>query len=118
MASNIPIYDQISQQIGSRRFDKVLLALFVREREANRGDEKDYDRMIAEIEVRVEHRHAILLELEKFGSYQTINEALHCLKLAQQEDLDEIALLTKRRQACLCRATEKSRTINKLMTFK
>ncbi|PWA36623.1 hypothetical protein CTI12_AA598050 [Artemisia annua] len=118
MASNIPIYDQISQQIGSRCFDKVLLALFVREREAKRGDEKDYDRMIGEIEVRVEHRHAILLELEKFGSYQTINEALNCLKLAQQEDLDEIALLNKRHQACLHRATEKSRIINKLMTFK
>ncbi|PWA61701.1 hypothetical protein CTI12_AA287720 [Artemisia annua] len=118
MASNIPIYDQIAQQIGSRRFDKVLLALFVREREANRGDEKEYDRMIEEIEVRVEYRHAILLELEKFGSYQIMNEPLHRLKLAQQEDLDEIALLTKRRQASLRHAPDKSRIIKNLRMFK
>ncbi|PWA43092.1 hypothetical protein CTI12_AA538360 [Artemisia annua] len=118
MTSNIPIYDQIAQQIGSRRFDKVLLALFVREREANRGDEKEYDRMIEEIEVRVEYRHAISLELEKFGSYQIMNEPLHRLKLAQHEDLDEIALLTKRRQASLRRATDKSRIIKNLRMFK
>lgn len=82
MASNIPIYDQIAHQTGSRRFDKVLLALFATEREANRGDEKQYVKMIEEIEVRVEHRHAILLELEKFGSYKMMNEPLDCLKLA------------------------------------
>ncbi|PWA76191.1 hypothetical protein CTI12_AA236200 [Artemisia annua] len=118
MASNIPIYDQIAHQTGSRRFDKVLLALFAREREANRGDEKEYGKMIEEIEVHVEHRHAILLELEKFGSYQIMNEPLDRLKLAQQENLDEIAFLTKRRQASLRRATDKSRIIKNLRMFK
>ncbi|PWA79936.1 hypothetical protein CTI12_AA204320 [Artemisia annua] len=118
MASNIPIYDQIAHQTGSRRFDKVLLALFARGREGNRGDEKEYGKMIEEIEVRVEHRHAILLELEKFGSYQIMNEPLDRFKLAQQEDLDEIAFLTKRRQASLRRATDKSRIIKNLRMFK
>ena len=118
MASNIPIYDQIAHQIGSRRFDKVLLALFSRETEANRGDEKQYVKMIEEIQVRVEHRHAILLELENFGAYKMMNEPLDRLKLAQQEDLDEIAFLTKRRQASLRRATDKSRIIKNLRMFK
>jgi hypothetical protein len=39
--------------------------------------------MIEEIQVRVEHMHAILLELEKFGVYKMMNEPLDRLKLAQ-----------------------------------
>ena len=118
MASNITIYDQIAHQTSSRRFEKVLLALFAREREANKGDENQYVKMIEEIEVRVEHRHAILLELEKFGAYKMMNEPLDHLKLAQQEDLEEIAFLTKMRQASLRRATDKSRIIKNLRMFK
>ena len=118
MASTIPIYDQIAHQTGSRRVDTVLLALFAREKAANRGDEKEYGKMIEEIEVRVEHRHAILLELEKFGAYPIMNEPLDRLRLAQQEDLDDIAFLTKRRQLSFHRAADKSRIIKNLMVFK
>ena len=118
MASTIPIYDQIANDIGCRRIDMVLHTIFARERDANRGDEKDYGRMIEEIEVRVKHRHAILLELEKFGNYAVLNEPLVRLKVSQQEDLEEIEYLIKRRQASLRRAGDKSRIMKKLMQFK
>lgn len=118
MASTIPIYDQIANDTGSRRIDMVLHTIFARERDANRGDEKYYGRMIEEIEVRVKHRHAILMELEKFGNYAVVNEPLVRLKVSQQEDLEEIEYLSKRRQASLRRAGDKSRIMKKLMQFK
>ena len=117
MASTIPIYDQIAKQTGSRRIDMVLHTLFARERDANRGDEKDYGQMIDEIEARVAHRHAFLLELEKFGTYEVMKEPLVRLKVSQQEDLEEIEFLTKRRQASLRRAGEKSRIMKKLIQY-
>ena len=96
----------------------VLHTIFARERDANRGDEKDYGRMIEEIEVRVKHMHAILLELENFGNYAVVKEPLVRLKVSQQEDLEEIEYLIKRRQASLRRAGDKSRIMKKLMQFK
>lgn len=65
--------------------------------------------------VRVKRRHAILLELEKFKNYVVVNEPLVRLKVSQQEDLDEIEYLTKRRHASLRRAGDKSRIMKKLM---
>jgi hypothetical protein len=49
MASTIPIYDQIANDTGSRRIDMVIHTIFARERDANRGDEKDYGRMIEDM---------------------------------------------------------------------
>ena len=47
-------------------------------------DEKNYDEMIEEIEVRVEHRNGIILELMKLDSDPVLDECLNTLRAMEQ----------------------------------
>lgn len=76
MAYMFPLYDAIAETIGTRHMDKVLHSLFAREREAYRADERDYSQRIEEVQARVDHRHAIILELQEFGNHGILNEPL------------------------------------------
>ena len=118
MESRLPIYDQVAHQTGSRQIKDVLHALFVRERESNIGDDNNYGLMILEIQSRVHHRRAIIRELEIFGCHRAVIQPLKSLKLAEQDDLDEIDFLIERRKASLIRADKKSRILKMLRDYK
>lgn len=95
----------------------VLHVLFDREREANLGDDKDYGRMIHEIQIRVQHRHAIILELQSLGYHWSFFEPLESLMLAEKDDLDEINFMIERRKTSIRRAAEKSMIMKKLRNY-
>ena len=118
MDSNLPNYTQLSHQAGAVQVNKVLHALFARERSANLSDDEEYGKMIQEIQSRVQHRRAIMMELQQFGYHRAINEPLKALLLAEREDLDEIDLLIERRKASVRRATEKSKIMKMLRNYK
>lgn len=118
MGSRLPIYDQLAHQSCSRQINDVLHALFIRERDANIGDDKDYALMIVEIQCRVQHRRAIIRELEMFGCHRAVIQPLKYLMLAEQDDLDEIDFLIGRRKASLHRADKKSKILKMLRDYK
>ncbi|PWA60085.1 phospholipase-like protein [Artemisia annua] len=109
MESKLPLYAQLAHQTGSWQVNKILHEVFLRERVANLGDDKDYVNMIEEIQVRVQQRHAIILELESFGCHRSVIKPLKYLRSAQRDDLDEIDCLIERRKASLRRAAKNSR---------
>jgi hypothetical protein len=118
MASTFPIYENIAQQIGTGRLDKVLHAIFAREREAYKLDERDYGYRMEEVEARIHHRHAIIVELNQFGSHPMLHEPLALLKAAEREDFGELSRLIQMGEAAALRAREKSRVMKYLRKFK
>ena len=78
-----------------------MICLIEREREVNLGDDKDYGKMIHEIQVRVEYRHVIILELQNLGYHREFFEPLESLMLAERDDFDEIDFLIERRNTSI-----------------
>ncbi|PWA58232.1 isocitrate dehydrogenase [Artemisia annua] len=118
MASEFPIYESIAKQIGNGRLDKVLYAIFSREREAYKLDESDYCHRMEEVEARYHHRHAIIAELNRFGNHPMLHEPLALLKAAEKEDVSELSRLIQMGEAAALRAREKSRMMKNLKNFK
>lgn len=88
---------RIANQIGDRRVDKVMGAIFEREKKAYLDAEKIYNEMIEEVESRVEYRYGLILELMMVESDVVVDE---CLAV-----LSHVAAL---------RAGEKGRMVKKL----
>jgi hypothetical protein len=117
MDSKLPIYEQLKHQKGARQMNRVLHDLFDREREANIGDDKDYGKMIHEIQVRVEHRHVIILELQNLGYHRDFFAPVESLILAEGDDFDEIDFLIQRRSTSIRRAAENSMIMKNLRNY-
>ncbi|PWA61384.1 hypothetical protein CTI12_AA373660 [Artemisia annua] len=106
MARRFPKCQEIAKQIGGRRIDKILREIFSREKEAYRCDERDYNERIEEVQARIDHRHEIIIELEKYGFDPIVDEPLAVLKAAEQDDLAERARLIQMSHISALRATE------------
>ncbi|PWA39702.1 hypothetical protein CTI12_AA569600 [Artemisia annua] len=117
MESKLPICEHLKHQKGARQMNKVLHVLFDREREDNIGDDIYYGKMIQEIQIRVQHRHAIILELQNLGYHRAFFEPLDSLMLAERDDLDEIDFLIERRKTCIRRAAEQSKIMKMLRNY-
>ena len=109
---------KIAHQIGDRRVDRVLYAIFEREMKAYMDEEKNYKEMLEEVEARVEHRHGIIVELMKIAGDPVLDECLVILKAAEQEDFAEIGRLIQMAHVAALHAGEKSRMLKKLKKLK
>lgn len=105
---------KIADQIGDNRVEKILHAVFSREKVAYKYDYKNYSEMVEEVQARIDHRHGLILELKKFENNSLIDECLAALKPAEHEDFGEVAWLLQRSYAASLRAGEKSRFKKKL----
>ena len=114
MAPKFPKCQEIAKQIGDRRIDKILREIFMREKEAYQCDEKDYNERIEELQARIDHRHGIIVELEKYELDHVVDESLAVLKAAEKDDLADRARLVQMSQMAALRATEKSRVAKKM----
>ncbi|PWA35252.1 hypothetical protein CTI12_AA611350 [Artemisia annua] len=90
MAPKFPKLLEIANQIGDRRVEKVLEAVFCREQRAYLCDEREYNQRIEELKVRIEQRHAIYKELKKHGVDEVFDECLAELKAAEKVDFEEM----------------------------
>ena len=117
MAPKYPRCLQIANQIGDRRVERVLEALFCRERDAYLSDEKEYNKRIEEVKERIEHRHGIIKELKKMGVHPLLVQILSDLKAAERMDFDEMGWLIKKSYVAVLRAADKQRMVEKLKTF-
>ena len=109
---------KIAHQIGDRRVDRVLSAIFEREMKAYMDEEKNYKEMLEEVEARVEHRHGIIVELMKIDGDPVLDECLVILRAAEQEDFAEIGRLIQMGHVVALHAGEKSRMLKKLKKLK
>ncbi|PWA80916.1 hypothetical protein CTI12_AA127910 [Artemisia annua] len=105
---------EIANQIGDRRVEKVLEAVFTREKNAYLCDEKDYNQRIEELKVRIEHRHEIYKELKKHGIHSVFDECLSELKAAEKVDFEEMGWLIRRSYAASLRVDDKNMIVKKL----
>ena len=117
MAPKFPRCLEISNQIGDRRVEKVLEAVFSRERNAYLCDERDYNQRIEELKVRIEHRRGIYKELKKQGIVPVFDECLSELKAAEKVDFEELGWLIRRSYAASLRVADKQRIVKKLRRF-
>lgn len=117
MDPKLPICEQLKHQKGARQMNRVLHVLFDREREANLCDDYQYAQLIHEIQIRVQHRHAIILEFQSLGYHRSFFEPLETLMLAEKDDMDEIDFLIERREACTRRAAKKSKIMKNLRNY-
>ncbi|PWA60025.1 hypothetical protein CTI12_AA387060 [Artemisia annua] len=108
---------EIANQIGDRRIERVLEAIFSREKKAYLCDESCYNERIEEVKIRIEERHEIIKELRRMGSDVVFDECLADLKEAEHRDFDEIGWLIKRSYAASLRAAEKGRIVKRLRRF-
>ena len=115
MGSKFPIYDELAKEAGSNSFEDVLALIFTRERQATRADEKASENRRVEMQARVERRDAIIKELGQFGNRLVLKEPLERLKVAQQEDMEDIDLLVSMRRASGRRSLENIRMLKKIM---
>ena len=83
MAPKYPKCLKIANQIGDRRVEKVLEAVFFQEKDACKCDEKAYDERIEEVKARIEHRHGIIMELKKLRIHPLLEEYLSDSKWAE-----------------------------------
>ncbi|PWA39724.1 hypothetical protein CTI12_AA569350 [Artemisia annua] len=83
MAPKYPKCLKVASEICDRRVEKVLEALFCREKKACMSDEKAYNERIEEVKARMEHRHGIIMELKKLGIHPVLEEHLLDLKGAE-----------------------------------
>ncbi|PWA58301.1 hypothetical protein CTI12_AA403200 [Artemisia annua] len=86
MSPKFPRCLDIANQIGDRRVEKVLEAVFSREKNAYLCDEREYNQRIEELKVRIEHRHGIYKELKKHGIDSVFDECLSELKASEKVD--------------------------------
>ncbi|PWA97779.1 hypothetical protein CTI12_AA026010 [Artemisia annua] len=114
MAPKYPKCLSISNQIGDRRVEKVLEAVFSREKYACKGDEKVYAERVEEVKARIEHRHGIIMELKKMGVHPFLQKYLTDLQWAEREDFDELGWLCQMKYRACVRAREKSNIGKKL----
>ncbi|PWA34935.1 hypothetical protein CTI12_AA614290 [Artemisia annua] len=114
MAPKYPKLLQVRQQIGDRRVERVLEAVFGREKHAYRCDEKDYNDRIEEVKSRIEHRHGIIRELKKFGVHPFLDDYVEELKAAERFDLNEIGWLIQSSYTAALRVGENSKIIKKV----
>ncbi|PWA88423.1 hypothetical protein CTI12_AA120480 [Artemisia annua] len=117
MSPKFPRCLEIANQIGDRRVEMVLEAVFSREENAYLCDERDYNQRIEELKVRIEHRHGIYKELKKHGIDSVFDECLSELKAAEKVDFEEMGWLIKRSYAASLRAADKHRIVKKLGRF-
>ncbi|PWA80263.1 hypothetical protein CTI12_AA198270 [Artemisia annua] len=117
MSPKFPRCLEISNQIGDRRVERVLEAVFTRERNAYLCDEKDYNQRIEELKVRIEHRHGIYKELKKHGIDPVFDECLSELKAAEKVDFEEMGWLIRRSYAASLHAADRERIVKKLRRF-
>ena len=108
----------ISNQIGDRRVEKVLEAVFFREKYAGKDDEKAYDERVEEVKARIEYRHGILMELKKLGVDPILEEYLTDLQWAEREDFEELGWLCQMKYRASVRAREKSKICKRLRRLK
>jgi hypothetical protein len=66
MAPKFPKLLKTAREIGDRSIHKALHTILAREKKAYEGDERTYIERIEEIGSRIEYRHGIILELQKF----------------------------------------------------
>ena len=117
MAPKFPKCLEIANQIGDRRTERVLEAIFSREKKAYVCDENHYNKRIEEVKVRIEERHAIIRELKKMGIGCVFDECLADLKDAERKDLEELGWLIKRKYVASLRAADKGKMVKKLRSF-
>ncbi|PWA99300.1 hypothetical protein CTI12_AA009970 [Artemisia annua] len=117
MAPKYPKCLEIGNQIGDRRVEKVLHAIFSREKKAYVCDETYYNERVEEVKVRIEQRHQIIMELKKMARECVLDEYLVDLKDAERKDLDEIGWLIKKSYSASLRAADKGRMVKKLKRF-
>ncbi|PWA75648.1 hypothetical protein CTI12_AA239560 [Artemisia annua] len=117
MPPKFPKLLEIANQIGDRRVEKVLEAVFCREQSAYLCDEREYNQRIEELKVRIEQRHAIYKELKKHGVDEVFDECLAELKAAEKVDFEEMGWLIRRSYAASLRADDKHRIVKKLRRF-
>ncbi|PWA70433.1 hypothetical protein CTI12_AA288850 [Artemisia annua] len=104
----------ISNQIGDRRVEKILEAVFCREKHACKGDERAYDDRVEEVKARIEHRHGIIMELKKLGIHPVLKKYLADLHWAEREDFEELGWLFQMKYRASVRAADRSRIGKKL----
>ncbi|PWA72242.1 hypothetical protein CTI12_AA091230 [Artemisia annua] len=123
MPPKFPRCLEISNQIGDRRVEKVLEAIFSREKNAYLCDEREYNQRIEELKVRIEHRHEIYKELKKHGIDPVFDECLVELKAAEKADFEEMgwrvekvleAIFSREKNAYLCDEREYNQRIEEL----
>ena len=117
MAPKYPRCLEIANQIGDRRVEKVMEAMFSRERDAYLCDERDYNQRIEELKVRIEHRHGIIMEFKKQGFDPVFDQYLLDLKAAERMDFQEMGWLIRRSYAAHLRAIDKEMMVKKLRRF-
>ena len=118
MAPKFPKLLKTARETGDRRIHKVVHALLEREKKAYKGDESCYNERIGEIRARVEYRHDIILELQKFERDSILDEGLADLINEEKEDLAEIGRLVQMSYGATLRATRKSVFMKKMKKLK
>ncbi|PWA37030.1 hypothetical protein CTI12_AA586630 [Artemisia annua] len=117
MSPKFPKCLEIANQIGDRRVERVLEAVFTREKNAYLCDERDYNERIEELKVRIEHRRGIYKELKNHGIDSVFDECLSELKAAEKVDFEEMGWLIRRSYAASLRADDKNNIVKKLRRF-
>ncbi|PWA63135.1 hypothetical protein CTI12_AA357330 [Artemisia annua] len=117
MAPKFPKCLEIANQIGDKRVERVLEAVFIREKNAYLCDERVYNERIEELKVRIEHRRGIYKELKNNGIDPVFDECLAELKSAEKVDFEEMGWLIRRSYAASLRADDKNRIVKKLRRF-
>ena len=109
---------KIAHQIGDRRIGRVLHEVFSREMKAYRDEQKNYNERIEEIQARVEYRHGIIVELQKFERDLITDEGLADLIKEEKEDLAEIGRLVQMSYAASLRVGQQSVVMKKMRNLK
>ena len=107
----------ISNQIGDKRIEKVLHAIFSREKRAYVCDENYYNLRIEEVKARIEHRNGIITELKKMGRSVDLDEYVSYLKNAQRVDFAEIGWFFQKSYCASLYADDKQKMVKKLKRF-
>lgn len=118
MAPRFPRLLKTAHETGDRRIHKVLHTMFEQEKKAYKGDESFYNERIEEIWDRVEYRHGIILELQRFERDFIIDEGLAALINEENEDLAEIGRLVQMTYAASFRASHKFVVMKKMKKLK
>ena len=116
MATASTIIDQIKLNVRSNKTHKVFYAIFEKERDVLRSDNKEYSSKIEQLKARVKERHNLIGEMEQIGCFSRgfFQHQFELLKSEQKEDLNEIDSLTEKRQANGRRSLVVTNTLVKL----
>lgn len=117
MAPKFPRCLEIINQIGDKRIEKILHAVFSREKKAYLCDKNYYNQRIEEVKARIEHRNGIIKELKKMGSSVDLDEYVSDLKSAQHVDFAEIGWLFQKSYRASLYDADKRKMEKKLKRF-